>query len=216
MGGRGSGRPTTADFEPAPDVDPWDRQPKETDKAWQAFSIYRGFGADRSVRKTLEQLGKKPSFKSHMEKWSVRWGWRMRASAWDTHRDRCEREVVLDQAAKVVREKMAVADGLWKTAAKALVMWNKYIDHQMKEDTAAGIPSEPPVSPSEVQRMADTGLKLSQLLEGKPTDINEQRAQITIDERRKGIQQLIGNPKLRAAMKQVTEAMKSDNGQPLH
>ena len=67
--------------------------------------------------------------------------------------------------------------------------------------------SQPPISPADVNRLAEAGLKLSQLLEGKPTDIQEQRRQITISERRKGIQALIGNPKLRAAMKEVAVAM---------
>ena len=97
-------------------------------------------------------------------------------------------------------------------------MWNEVLNHAMavgkqakeaaiEAGTAAPAPPSPPISPNDTQKLADAGMKLVQLLEGKPTDIREQRQQITIEERRKGIQQLVGNPKLRAAMKQVAEAM---------
>lgn len=210
MGGRGSGaRPS--DFDPAPGIDPWERQPKETDKAFAAFATYRDLGAERSVAKLCETLGKKPIYRRVCEGWSSKWGWRIRTAAWDAYCDRREREVVLEEAEKKAREKLSVADGMWKTAAKGLLMWSRYLDHVQQQQQATGSVSTPPISPADVHRLADAGLKLSQLLEGKPTDISEQRKQITVEERRKGIQGLITNPRLRAAMRQVAEAM---DGEP--
>ena len=189
MGGNGSGR-RAVDFEPAPDVDPWERQPKETDKAFGAFAAYRDLGLERSVAKALDILGKKPNYTSTMEQWSVRWGWRLRSSAWDSYVDRRERDVVLEAAEQKAREKLLVADGMWKTAAKGLMMWSSYlndVDALRKQRSADAAPTPPPISPADVHRLADAGLKLSQLLEGKPTDIQEQRTRITVEERRRPV-----------------------------
>lgn len=207
MGGKGSGRVGVIDFEPAPGTDPWERQPRESFQAFAAFKAYRDLGYERTVAKVLVGLGKKPNYRSTCEKWSIAWAWRIRAGAWDAHEDRRERETALDAAELKAREKLSVADGLWKTGAKGLVMWSKYLDHKMEVDAKTGVPTVPPISPADVQRLADAGLKLSLLLEGKPTDIQEQRKRITVEERRKGIQEFANNPKLRAAMKQVAEAM---------
>ncbi len=174
MGGRGSGKHSAVEFEPAPDIDPWGRQPKETDKAFAAFAIYRGLGSERSSAKTTKVLGKKPGYNRVCEQWSVRWGWRARAGAWDAYEDRREREIVLEAAEKNAREKLLVADGMWRTAAKAMLMWNRVLDH-LEQQAATQPPNTPPptppLSPADVHRLADAGLKLSQLLEGKPTDI---------------------------------------------
>ncbi len=205
MGGRGSGsKPVEVAL--AVGLDPWERQPGESAKAWSAFVEYRKLGAERAIRKVVQSVGQKARYVSVLEKWSARWGWVMRAGAWDAYADRCEREAVLEVAEQKARDKLSVADEMWQTAALGLVMWSEYLIHVRQEQIAAGAPAEPPISPADVHRLADAGLKLSQLLEGKPTDIQEQRAQITIEERRKGIQQLIGNPRLRAAMRQVVEA----------
>ena len=209
MGGKNSGRPPRQEFIPAEGIDPWERQPKESAKAFAAFAAYRDLGPDRTVAKAVTILGKKTGYRRAMEEWSVRWGWVARASLWDDHQDRFERDAALVIAEQTIREKVAVADGLWKTAAKGLLMWNKYLDQTSQQQTASGVFEQPPISPGDVYRLADAGLKLSQLLEGKPTDIQEQRKQITIEERRKGIQQHLGNPKLRAAMREVALAMEN-------
>lgn len=40
------------------DVKPWERQEGESAKAFEAFTIYAGLGADRSLRAVAQQLGK--------------------------------------------------------------------------------------------------------------------------------------------------------------
>lgn len=39
------------------DVKPWERQEGESAKAFEAFTIYAGLGADRSLRAVAQQLG---------------------------------------------------------------------------------------------------------------------------------------------------------------
>jgi hypothetical protein len=202
------------DYTPAQDIDPWDMQPGETDKSFAAFVAYRDLGPGRSVAKALPILGKKPNYTSTAQAWSRKFGWVMRADCWDAHQDRSNRAAILDESEKKARQKLAVADSMWKTAATGLILWSTYLNDQRKTqkelETKGSALTQPNISPSDVQRLADAGLKLSQLLEGKPTDIQEQRNQITVEDKRRAIQGLIGNPKLRSAMKKVAEAMEPE------
>ena len=60
----------------------WERQPRETPQAFEAFAIYRDLGSARSVRKVGAQLGKTETL---MSRWSSRWHWVRRARAYDEH-----------------------------------------------------------------------------------------------------------------------------------
>lgn len=219
MGGRGSGS-KPVDFTPAEGVDPWDAQPGESDKAFAAFVAYRDMGPDRAIRKVVKELGQKERYVSVLNKWSSAWGWVTRARAWDAHVDRAERQAVLAEAEKKAVERLRGAQLMVDVSIKSLYLWDRALNHaisqQQDAEKAAAAAGQPPprppgspISPSDTQRLADTGVKLVQLLEGKPTDIKEQREQITIEERRKGIQGLIGNADVRAAMKAVALAMKA-------
>jgi len=63
---------------------PWERQPGETPKAWEAFTVYRDLGPSRSLRAAGQQLGKSTVV---CEKWSARWDWVNRCREWDRHTD---------------------------------------------------------------------------------------------------------------------------------
>lgn len=63
------------------ELDPWDRQPGETSKAYEAFSIYRDMGAQRTVRGTAEHLNKSLQL---IAGWSGKNDWVARAAAWDS------------------------------------------------------------------------------------------------------------------------------------
>jgi len=63
----------------------WDQQPQESAPAFEAFQLYRDMGAERSVRKVAERLGKNASL---IGRWSMQHGWVARARAWDREQDR--------------------------------------------------------------------------------------------------------------------------------
>ena len=64
--------------------DPWERQPKETDKSWEAFVKYRDMGAERSHVRLEQVLGKN---KNYLAVWSKRNDWVERCAAYDNHVD---------------------------------------------------------------------------------------------------------------------------------
>lgn len=212
MGGKGSGG-KPRQFIPAADREPFDRQPEESDKAFEAFVAYREMGASRTIAVVTKNLGKKVGV---CDRWSRELGWGYRASEWDRAEDRHHREASLQAAEDKAREKVMVADLMWETAAEALMLWNQKLEEQtqyIQDNPDAPLPT-PCMSPNHARQLAEAGLKLSQLLQGKPTEIGEQRRQITIDDRRKAIRGIIGDVRVRDAMKVVAEVAEenTDNG----
>ena len=64
---------------------PWERQPEETPKAYEAFTIYRDLGKERTIPKVAETLRKSVSL---MNRWSQAYSWVERVTAWDDEADR--------------------------------------------------------------------------------------------------------------------------------
>lgn len=189
-------------FVPAADREPWDRQPGETHKAYRAFEAYRALGADRTAQKAAKALGK-----NSVTGWSAKWGWLERAEAWDRHEARRMQEAVLLEREKEAKEMATVARGLWTLAFKDLELWHAKIDKRLAQ--RRGDPSkeaEPILSPSDLKNLADAGIKLARLMNDQPTAIDEQRQQLTADERRQQIRQHLNNPKVIEAMEQIAEA----------
>lgn len=211
MGGKGSGIKSSSSFVPAADREPFDRQPEESDKAFEAFVLYRSMGAERTISKVTKQLHKRVGI---CERWSREQGWSYRAAEWDRAEDRHRREASLQAAEDKAREKVMVADLMWETAAEALILWNRKLEAQaqyIQENPDAPLPT-PCMSPNHARQLAEAGLKLSQLLQGKPTEIGEQRRLLTVDDRRKAIRGIIGDVRVRDAMKVVAEVAEESAG----
>lgn len=64
---------------------PWERQPNEGPKAFEAFTIYRDLGKERTIPKVAETLRKSVSL---MNRWSQANSWVERVKAWDDEADR--------------------------------------------------------------------------------------------------------------------------------
>lgn len=60
---------------------PWDRLPKEGDKAWIAFQIFLNLPAPRRLQEVADRLGY--SSKEMVARWSSRYGWTVRAGHYD-------------------------------------------------------------------------------------------------------------------------------------
>src|SRR5690606_17803428 len=81
----------------------WERQGGETDKAYEAFALYRDMGVNRSVRDVAQQLGKSAAL---IARWSSKKNWVERVSAWDDHEDERRRE-------RNLRRQKQVEDNAW-------------------------------------------------------------------------------------------------------
>lgn len=84
--------------------DPWERQKGESQKAYEAFVVYRDLGAERSVTKVAQQLNKSRTL---IGRWSSDWNWVERCRAYDNSLDEAARRKALkkyqDMTARHIR-----------------------------------------------------------------------------------------------------------------
>ena len=73
-------RPPTRREMEKQELQPWQRQKRESQKAYEAFVVYRTLGKVRSLDATAREMGKSRTL---MERWSSKWSWVKRAEAWD-------------------------------------------------------------------------------------------------------------------------------------
>lgn len=99
------------------DVKPWERQEGESAKAFEAFTIYAGFGADRSLRAVAQQLGKS---KTLMDRWSSTYGWVARAAEYDADLQRKAHAEAVKKARKMNDRHIGIALKMQEKALEAL------------------------------------------------------------------------------------------------
>jgi len=106
----------------ARDKHPWDRQPGETDSAYQAFELFRRLGPDRTVQGAWEQYWARPGNRrkaggkqagmaqGYFRAWSSGRRWHERALAWDQEVAALARDRELDRElkAKLAEQEEAV------------------------------------------------------------------------------------------------------------
>lgn len=82
---------------------PWERQPDEGPKPFEAFAIYRDMGNERSIAKVAKKLGKSEAL---LHRWSSKFDWVTRAAAWDDELARqTARELMRDMAKTRARQR---------------------------------------------------------------------------------------------------------------
>ena len=67
----------------------FEQQPRESSKAFAAFSLYLSLGPERSTREVGKRLGKSEGL---MERWAAKFDWTGRVAAHEAHLACVERE----------------------------------------------------------------------------------------------------------------------------
>lgn len=88
---------------------PWERLSGESAKAFEAFVVYRDAGADRSLAKVAQQLGKSTTL---IERWSARDSWVLRAESWDVEQDRIWRAQQIASRREIGRRHLRIANAM--------------------------------------------------------------------------------------------------------
>jgi len=135
--------------------EPWERQKGETSRAYEAFTVYRDMGANRSQSKTSKKLGKNSRT---IADWSTKYEWVKRAAAWDAEQDRIARQAQVDEIKKMRKRHADLATAMLVKAAKAL--------QRIPEDE---------VKASDVSRLVETASKLERISRGDAGDVVEER-----------------------------------------
>ncbi len=139
-----------------PELDPWERQPKESDVAFDAWLKYRDGGPRRRLAPVAEACGKSVSL---MERWSGTWKWRDRAAAWDREQDRVGREAQLEEVRAMHR----------RHANLGVLMLNKAAQ-RLAGDEANGVTpiDTSKLTAEQVARLAEVGSRIERGARGEP------------------------------------------------
>ena len=136
--------------------EPWERQEDETEKAFEAFAMYRDMGSgNRSCAKVAGELRKSCGL---IERWSRNHQWQKRVAAWDAEQDRIARQAQIDEIKKMRKRHADLASAMLIKAARAL--------QRIPDDE---------IRAGDVSRMVDTASKLERISRGDAGEVVEER-----------------------------------------
>ena len=151
---------------------PWERQPGETFKQFEAFTLYRD-GTQRTIASTARVLG---SYNADtVGIWARKWGWEERAYAWDNEVDRRLRNAESEELRSMRKRQVQIGIGMQKAATHELQALVKYVEHVERKAQASGVIRKPFVSVRDIVRLVDTGTRLERLNMGEPGAIIDVR-----------------------------------------
>lgn len=171
---------------------PFEQQPRESNKAFAAFSLYLSLGAERSTREVGKQLGKSEGL---IERWAAKFDWRSRVAAHGAHLAIVERDAIeaaaRGKAAEWESREQKLRETEWAMHERAIAAAKRGLDAYMeREKVYANL--------ADIARMLEIASKLGRLATGLGTD----------GERRKG-------DELPAVRVEVTVALEKIYGEPL-
>lgn len=95
----------------------WERQENESNKAFQAFCIFRDLGAGRTLAAVAEKLRKSYDL---IRRWSKNYFWQNRADAWDKMISEKAAEKAAEEYSKMLEVQINLGKMLQAKAAKAI------------------------------------------------------------------------------------------------
>lgn len=96
---------------------PWERQEGESEKAFEAFAIYKDMSANRSVRTVAQELNKSVSL---IARWSIKWNWGERVRAYDNALEKEAEAAAIKERKEMLKRHVGISMQLQKKALEAL------------------------------------------------------------------------------------------------
>lgn len=154
------------------DPTPWERQEGESAKAFAAFQRYRDQPTmERSLRRLAVNLDRSLEM---LGRWSKRWRWVHRVTAWDAEQDRLTQELVLEER-RAFAKRLAASGALMQ--AKGISKVRSYIERIDRDgqvvELRRGQMYIDALSVAEAARLIETGARLEALGRGLPTAAEE-------------------------------------------
>jgi hypothetical protein len=179
----------------------WQQQPQETDKAFQAFVVYRNLEPEeRSLQRVSSELSKSIPL---MKRWSARWSWAERVREWDGHQEIKLLERRIEQKQKMDEDHLKIIRAARSKAVQALAK----VDPEKLLDSL-----------TELRYWITEMVKLERLIMGEPESIEERRSKVevraTIEERLKAyapvFQELLDEGAITMAGREMPMALDPD------
>jgi hypothetical protein len=145
----------------------FEQQPKESAKAFAAFSIYLSMGPERSLAMVGKRLGKSAGL---IERWSRKYDWPGRVQAHATHMAVVEREaseaIVRSKSAEWLKRAEQVREREWQMHEQCIRAAEKALKAFMeREKVYANL--------GDISRILEVASKLGRLAAGMATDRTE-------------------------------------------
>jgi hypothetical protein len=142
----------------------FEQQPRESDKAFAAFSLYLSLGPERSTREVGKQLGKSEGL---VERWAAKFDWRSRVAAHGAHLAVVERNAIeaaaRSKAAEWESREQTLRETEWAMHERAIAAAKRGLDAYMaRERVYANL--------ADIARMLEIASKLGRLATGLGTD----------------------------------------------
>ena len=96
---------------------PWERQTKETEKAYEAFLLYKNAGPGRTVIDVARKLQKSYTL---IRRWDKKWNWEDRVLAYDRDCERKEQQAAVEARKAMVKRHIKIGMQMQGKALKAL------------------------------------------------------------------------------------------------
>lgn len=143
--------------------EPWERQPAETNKAWNAFRIYRDLEpSERSTVKVQEKLGCNTN--RHIQGWCADNDWVSRAGAYDAHMDELKRNQRERERLAASERRIQLAKNMQLVGGAKIQDIGKKIQDALKEGKEI-----PVMSLKDAALLIDAGVKIERLEAGLTT-----------------------------------------------
>lgn len=95
----------------------WERQKGESEKAFEAFKLYRDMGEERTISAVVKMLGKSRNL---IDRWGKRWNWKERVRAYDNELEKQAKEKAVKDYKNMTERHIKIAIQLQDKALKAL------------------------------------------------------------------------------------------------
>jgi hypothetical protein len=144
----------------------FEQQPRESSKAFAAFSLYLSLGPQRSLAAVGRKLGKS---KVVIERWSSKFEWPARVQAYDAHLAVVEREaaeaLARVNAAEREKRKQQVLDEEWQMHSEAIQAGREALKRFYEKGKGATL--------GDIARMLELASTLGRLATGMSTNKTE-------------------------------------------
>jgi hypothetical protein len=137
------------------ELQPWERQPGETTKAFQAFQIYRDLGIeDPNSRTLLEAARRVGKHRNVLNKWKRMYNWEERCRHFDVEQDRLRLAEKRRRIDRANREHLNLAQVMLGKVAKRLEV----------------LKAETELTPRDLNTMIEVATKIQRLALGMSTN----------------------------------------------
>lgn len=152
----------------------FEKQPKESAKAFAAFNLYLNMGPERSTAAVAKQLAKSEQL---IRRWSAKFGWTARVQAHGAHLALVERKAteaaLQSKAAEWLARQVEHREEEWRIRGELIEAGREALRRWRANASRCG-------SLEGIARMLELASKLGRLSSGMPTDHTEVSGEVTV------------------------------------